>query len=477
LSWIALGPCLVKACDNWKEKAASVREKLNPTWVRRKAGFPFIVKLRYKAGTPSVGTSMLKLSPAQSQHVNDSCACTSLDRAALTEALRTQLEPALCEQLPETHPYLFSDTPVYVSHVDIEAMLETVAAIERVAATAQYGEIVAARSAEIAGRDFGPRGAFMGYDFHLSDQGPRLIEINTNAGGAFLNGVACDAQRLCCAEMQEIGRIACPEDLSVRLAEMFRAEWRLQRSGEAPELIAIVDDRPEEQYLHPEFLLAKALLEAHGLPTVIADPSSFTHHSGGLWLGDKPVDLVYNRLVDFDLSEPRHAALRSAYTAGDAVVTPNPHHHAWLADKRNLVTLTDEADIERLGVSAEDRATLGRIPRTQLVTPERADELWARRGELFFKPTGGHGGKAVYRGDKLTRKVWATILEGGYVAQERIAPSERVIALGGERTMHKVDVRLYTYRASLLLAAARLYQGQTTNFRTPGGGFAPVMVV
>jgi hypothetical protein len=27
------------------------------------------------------------------------------------------------------------------------------------------------------------------------------------------------------------------------------------------------------------------------------------------------------------------------------------------------------------------------------------------------------------------------------------------------------------------MLVSRLYQGQTTNFRTPGGGFAPVMVV
>jgi hypothetical protein len=27
------------------------------------------------------------------------------------------------------------------------------------------------------------------------------------------------------------------------------------------------------------------------------------------------------------------------------------------------------------------------------------------------------------------------------------------------------------------LIAARLWQGQTTNFRTPGGGFAPVLTV
>lgn len=41
----------------------------------------------------------------------------------------------------------------------------------------------------------------------------------------------------------------------------------------------------------------------------------------------------------------------------------------------------------------------------------------------------------------------------------------------------KMDVRLYTYDSHVLLVAARLYQGQTTNFRTPGGGFAPVFVI
>ncbi|HCE08379.1 MAG TPA: hypothetical protein DEQ40_07215, partial [Oxalobacteraceae bacterium] len=38
----------------------------------------------------------------------------------------------------------------------------------------------------------------------------------------------------------------------------------------------------------------------------------------------------------------------------------------------------------------------------------------------------------------------------------------------------KFDVRNYTYDGAVQWVAARLYQGQTTNFRTPGGGFAPV---
>jgi hypothetical protein len=36
-------------------------------------------------------------------------------------------------------------------------------------------------------------------------------------------------------------------------------------------------------------------------------------------------------------------------------------------------------------------------------------------------------------------------------------------------------VRNYVYEGEVLLRAARLYEGQTTNFRTPGGGFAPVI--
>jgi hypothetical protein len=38
----------------------------------------------------------------------------------------------------------------------------------------------------------------------------------------------------------------------------------------------------------------------------------------------------------------------------------------------------------------------------------------------------------------------------------------------------KFDLRNYVYDGAVQWVAARVYQGQTTNFRTPGGGFAPV---
>jgi hypothetical protein len=109
-----------------------------------------------------------------------------------------------------------------------------------------------------------------------------------------------------------------------------------------------------------------------------------------------------------------------------------------------------------------------------MVTAANADTLWETRKQYFFKPAAGHGAKGVYRGDKLTRGVWQQIAAGGYVAQAFAPPGERMIKLEDAREPRKTDVRLFTYDGRVLLAAARLYLGQTTNFRTPGGGFAPV---
>ncbi len=319
---------------------------------------------------------------------------------------------------------------------------------------------------------------FLGYDFHLTAQGPRLIEINTNAGGALLNGALAHAQEACCREMAAFFQ---PSTDLARLDEtlfaMFAAEWRLQR-GEAPlGRIAIVDDDPAAQYLHPEFRLFERLFRRFGAEAVIADPRELEWRDARLWHGEAPVDMVYNRLTDFYLEEPAHGALRAAYAAGAVVLTPHPRAHALYADKRNLVTLSDEAALLELGVAEADRATLlAGVPRTEAVTAVHADALWAARRQRFFKPVAGYGSKAAYRGDKLTRRVWDEILAGDYVAQTLVPPSERRLDVDGAETELKLDVRAYVYDGSIQLVAARLYAGQTTNFRTPGGGFAPVFV-
>jgi hypothetical protein len=58
-----------------------------------------------------------------------------------------------------------------------------------------------------------------------------------------------------------------------------------------------------------------------------------------------------------------------------------------------------------------------------------------------------------------------------------VTPSERHLEIDSAETDLKLDIRAYVYNGAIQLVAARLYEGQTTNFRTPGGGFAPVFVV
>lgn len=417
--------------------------------------------------------------PTGAELLNKGCFCITLDRQALEKALdREAGTPGFAARLAGSHPLLFSNVPVFVPAETMAEMARVVTAVEAAARLPGYQDAALAWAPAIAQAEFGPLGALMGYDFHVTPDGPRLIEVNTNAGGAFLNTVLARAQSACCAEVLAPFGLPPSEGFGDRIADMFVAEWRRQGRTGRPATIAIVDDRPEEQHLYPEFRLAKALLEARGFKVVIADPGDLSLTGGHVMIGDEPVDLVYNRLVDFALEEPGHTVLRAAYLAGEVVVTPNPRVHALLADKRNLTLLSDGECLRRWGLPIGDVTLLdAAVPKTTIVTAAKADDLWRDRRRLFFKPAGGHGSKAAYRGDKVTRGVWDDILAGAYVAQAYAAPGPRAVEHEGARTDLKVDVRLYTYAGEVLLAAARLYQGQTTNMRTPGGGFAPVLVV
>ncbi|MGD0670818.1 MAG: hypothetical protein ABSB13_01995 [Candidatus Binatus sp.] len=409
--------------------------------------------------------------------LNQDCFCIDVDPARVWRAVEQTTAGIIPgEVLARDRAHLFSNAPVFLSQADLMAMGEVVQAIEALGQFKPFQAEALAWAPEIARTDFGPRGAFMGYDFHLTPNGPKLIEVNTNAGGAFLNAILAQAWVACCPEVQALA----PQPqtgFEDAVWNMFEAEWRLQRRAGRPRTVAIVDDAPEGQFLYPEFLLARDFFERRGMQAVIADPKSLRFWRGRLMLGEQPIDLVYNRLVDFAFESPAVGSLREAYLADAVVVTPNPRNHALLADKRNLALLSDPAWLEALGVEQGLRGTLARLPRARLVTPDNAAALWTERKSLFFKPAAGHAGKAVYRGDKLTRTVWADILQNDYVAQAFAAPSERRVKVEGDPQVRKMDVRLYTYAGATILAPARLYQGQTTNFRTPGGGFAPVIIL
>lgn len=416
--------------------------------------------------------------------LNSSCFCVSLDRDAVRRAFESELgTPGLADLVEQRCPHIFSAHPVFAERRHIARMAQIVEAVEQVVALPTYQEAVLAQAPQIAHFEAGgAKSVFFGYDFHIHEDGVSLIEINTNAGGAMLNAVLARAQRACCGQVETLFPPAMKGDEpEQRIVDMFRNEWALAGGARKLSTIAIVDEDPEQQYLYPEFLLFRELFERHGLHAIIAGPDAFTWHDDRLWHGGTAIDLVYNRLTDFALELPGSAALRAAYLAQAIVLTPHPRAHALYADKRNLALLSDRDALHALGVpEATQQILLAGIPRTEIVRVENAERLWSERKRLFFKPHAGFGSRAAYRGDKLTRRVWQEILEGSYVAQALVAPGERVAGFANEvddaETL-KFDVRAYAYDGKLQSLTARLYRGQTTNFRTPGGGFAPVYAV
>jgi hypothetical protein len=405
--------------------------------------------------------------------LNRDCACISLDHAALEKALG---EETFYRELRETRPHLFSDSVVFVGRRHMQHMAELVAAMEEVVALPAWQERVLGWAPASAHRSCAARGVFLGYDFHIGDDGPKLIEINTNAGGGLLNARLATAQRACCDPVAKL--MPKPGDVEAGFVSMFREEWQLAGSNAPLQRIAIVDEKPAGQYLAPEFELFRRLFEANGIGAVIADPAEFVWDGSRLLHDGQAVDLVYNRLTDFSLDDPANAALRAAWEQGTAVITPHPRAHALYADKRNLVALGDTAWLADIGVPAEARQLIADlVPATVTVSAAEGDRFWAERKRWFFKPAAGYGSKAAYRGDKLTKRVFEEILQGGYIAQALVPPSERRLQVAGEPQQFKLDLRNYAYAGKVQLVVARLYQGQTTNFRTPGGGFAPVFEV
>jgi hypothetical protein len=401
--------------------------------------------------------------------INRRCACVVVDAGQARNTLATGLSVSGAVD-PLMHAFLFSPHALFVDRAALETMGRIAADVFAVARNASYVRHVLRRAPDIARHDPGSAGGVLGLDFHLTVAGPRLIEINTNPGGLLLNAMLLDAVRPC------VSSAWAPWTSSTQARVAAVSAWledMRQQHGRMPVRLALVDAAPREQFLYPEFELYIQEFRACGVDAVIRAPDELARDAHGLRDAQGPVDAVYNRLTDFALAEPAHAPLAAAYLQRAVALTPHPRAHALFADKRDLAVLGDAHRLEGWGIDAASAGRLAQaIPPTVEVGPQNRDALWAARDQYFFKPASGFGSRGSYRGDKLTRRSWAAITSASYVAQAFAAPSVRMLHDGASQ---KADVRCFASASGVLLFAARLYQGQTTNMRTPGGGFAAVL--
>jgi hypothetical protein len=384
----------------------------------------------------------------------------AVDSARLWDGLDAVMSDAEAFHILRDHcPGLVSSYVVDMASATADSIASVAASLARILALPDIRASALRLGRGQSLPDHPPAPGLLAVDFHLTPQGPRLIEINTNPGGLLIADALARA-------------VLDTPALDGAILSAFREDWRSPAAP--PEGIAIVDDGPARQFLFPEFLLYRNLFTRAGIAAEIADPTHLAFDGRVLSLHGKPAGLIYNRLTDFFLDSPRHAVLDQAWRNGAARLVPDPLSHALFSDKRLLSLLCDRQALLDHGADQSDASGVSAaVPATEVANDSNWDGLWQRRKSLFFKPAKGHAGKAAYRGDKLSRSTWNSLYADDYVAQD-LTPAPRVSLPGGGTL--KADIRAFLRGGTVLLLAARLYDGQTTNFRTPGGGFAPVRV-
>ncbi len=284
----------------------------------------------------------------------------------------------------------------------------------------------------------------MSYDFHINPAGdPELIEINTNASFLALG-----------LELYSFLKLPNPVGAfnENELIAMFQEEIRL--CGGKENSVAIIDENPEGQKLFSEFLIYKHLLLKHGIRSDIYDISAADEF--------KKFSLVYNRYTDFYLQEEKSSAIKELFNTNQLQLSPHPFEYFLLADKERLLDWNNQTEIEK--------------PKSLLKTfdlgVEEKSEIWSQRKNLFFKPKHSFGGKQAYKGTSISRKVFDEVSNLNFIAQQLSAPALLKIEMDGQSLEMKYDLRCFAYKDKLQLIIARIYQGQITNLKTPGGGFA-----
>ncbi|MBF0274032.1 MAG: hypothetical protein HQK84_02245 [Nitrospinae bacterium] len=318
----------------------------------------------------------------------------------------------------------------------------------------------------------------MGYDFHITENKIKLIEVNTNAGGALFS--LLDEYRRYPEKKREYEK-----KINV-LFESFCEDFTLWNKGNSSQrtlkTVAIIDEDIEKVYWLPEFKLFQSLFEERGIKTIIADVKDVQIDGNELKVKGIVIDMVYNRYCDFYLKDTPSSTLREAYEENLACFSPNPFEYHLTASKDILMFLSDETFDEQFEITSEERTLLDEIiPKTYHLSSLEEHEIIDKRKQFFFKPISHYGGKGVYRGDKISLRKIHEIEKENYLMQELVHPStvtvnSSIADIPLKNNIFKVDYRFFVYKNEAFHFSSRLYQGQVTNFKTIGGGYAPVIV-
>jgi len=330
-------------------------------------------------------------------------------------------------------------------------------------------------------------------DAFVTPEGPRFIEINSDAPAGFGYG---DRMARLVARLPVFSAFAARVPVSYHASSdgLVRAVVARARAGRAGRPRVAIADWAEVRTRADQEILREAFV-AHGLDCFLADPREMAIVRGRLHAPSGPVDFVYRRAVLSELiaREAEVHAFLAAYRDGLCPFV-NSLRCRLAEDKAFFAILTDEAFASLM--SEDERALVARcLPWTRRVEERRTrfrgedvelvPFVLERRASLVLKPAHDYGGRSVFLGSETAPDEWEkavrAALAAPWVVQERVAIPEEpfpvIDAAGGLSFVPlKVNANPFYVLGEPSGVVTRASRSSVINV-SAGGGSVPTFVV
>jgi hypothetical protein len=258
--------------------------------------------------------------------------------------------------------------------------------------------------------------------------------------------------------------------------------------------ICILDWREVPTY--SEFELFNDYFTAQGIESFIGDPRAADYRGGRLFVGGRPVDLIYKRVLISELVDRGgldHPVVRAVRDRAACMV--NPFRCKILHKKASLAVLSDERNAG-LFDPEQRRAIAAHVPWTRRVEERRTiyDGLpvdlipfvLEHRERFVLKPDDEYGGKGIVLGWEVAAPEWERAVRAALsecsVVQERVAiptePYPSVVDGRLEVLDRLLDTNPYVYCGEYVDGCmTRLSTAALLNVTAGGGSTTPTFIV
>lgn len=288
-------------------------------------------------------------------------------------------------------------------------------------------------------------------DLYADETGFKLLEFNM---GSAIGGIDCSdmcralLEHPVMAEFAQTHRLGYVDTMREQVNNMFIESGF--DPGSRP-VVAQVDWPSSFETLEPYMRHFMERFQEMGVDGHACHIGQLEVRDGGVWLGDRKIDIIHRLFMLEDLKEnPDAPALMNpildAAARGEVKIF-TPLDSEMFASKAALAMLSDEQN--RAVMDPQELASLDRIlPWTRMVRPgpvtletggqvELLDYALTHQDDLALKPTLLHGGEGVLLGwrEDTSAELWEervrAALDGPYVIQRRIRPVPELFPVDG----------------------------------------------